>query len=104
MTDEIYLGMDNCGHRFVLPVQAKGGADKLNVVQTKQDIACCGKKFPALICRAISAQFVATDLIALFELTLEDGAIKIVDEAHYRLVPADQISAEDLLGYRRRRK
>jgi deoxyxylulose-5-phosphate synthase len=44
-------------------------------VQAKQDIACCEEKFPGLICRAISAQFMADDMIALFELTLEEGAI-----------------------------
>jgi hypothetical protein len=72
-------------------------------VQAKQDIACCGEKFPGLICRAISAQFMAADLIALFELTLDDGAIKVVDEAHYRPVTADQISPTDLASYRKRK-
>jgi hypothetical protein len=91
--------MDCRGRHFVVPVQAKGGNDKLSPVQAKQDIACCEEKFPGLICRAISAQFMADDLIALFELTLEDGAIKVVDEAHYRLVPAEQISRDDLKAY-----
>lgn len=103
VTDEIYWGMDSRGRRFVIPVQAKGDSDKLSPVQTKQDIACCEAKFPGLICRAISAQFIEDNLIALFELTLEDGALKIADEAHYRLVPADQISAEELIGYRKRK-
>lgn len=97
--DEIYVGIDKRGAQFVLPVQAKGGADQLSVVQAKQDIACCQEKFPNLDCRAISAQFIATDLIALFELTLDDGMVKIVEEKHYRLVPSDQITAEDLKTY-----
>ena len=101
--DEVYVGLDRSGRQFVVPVQAKGGGDKLNVVQTKQDIACCSEKFPGLICRALSAQFVEADRIALFELTLEDGAIKIADEAHYQLLPADQISLEELAGYRLRK-
>lgn len=45
----------------------------------------------------------ADDVIALFELTLHEGAIKVVDEAHYRLVPADQISPTDLASYRERK-
>ncbi len=85
-------------------MQAKGGSDKLSPVQAKQDIACCQEKFPGLICRAISAQFIERDLLCLFELTLDEGVIKIVDEAHYRLVPADQISREDLAAYRQRSK
>lgn len=100
--DEIYVGIDKRGAQYVLPVQAKGGADQLSVVQAKQDIACCQEKFPNLECRAISAQFIATDLIALFELTLEDGMVKIVEEKHYRLVPADQITVDDLQTYARR--
>lgn len=102
--DEVYVGVDWSGRQFVVPVQAKGGSDQLSSVQAKQDIACCAEKFPALICRAISAQFMANDLIALFELTLQDGTVKVVAESHYRLVPADQISREELLGYAQRSK
>ncbi|NQU41186.1 MAG: endonuclease [Lentisphaerae bacterium] len=97
--DEIYVGIDKRGAQFVLPVQAKGGADQLSVVQAKQDIACCQEKFPHLQCRAISAQFISSELIALFELAIEDGMVKIVEEKHYKLVPGDQISAEDLQTY-----
>lgn len=100
--DEIYVGIDRQGRQYVLPVQAKGGSDQLSVVQTKQDIACCTEKFPNLICRAISTQFMADDLIAMFELTVEDDHVRVVDERHYRLVPADQISADDLAAYSRR--
>jgi hypothetical protein len=101
--DEVYVGVDRNGRQFVVPVQAKGGSDKLGATQAKQDIACCEAKFPGLVCRAISAQFIEPNLVALFELTLEDGAIKIVDEAHYRLVPSEQISEADLMGYRQRK-
>ncbi len=102
--DEVYVGVDRVGRQFVVPVQAKGGNDKLSAVQARQDIGCCAEKFPGLICRAISAQFMEGDLIVLFELTLQDGAIKVADEAHYRLVPADQISCEELQDYARRKK
>ena len=101
--DEVYVGVDRNGRQFVVPVQAKGGNDQLSSVQAKQDIACCAGKFPSLICRAISAQFMANNLIALFELTLENGAIKVVNETHYRLVPADQITREDLAAYSARK-
>lgn len=100
--DEIYVGIDKRGAQYVLPVQAKGGADQLSVVQAKQDIGCCQEKFPNLECRAISAQFIEPDLIALFELALDDGMVKIVEEKHYRLVPGDQITADDLRTYARR--
>jgi hypothetical protein len=102
--DEVYLGVDRTGRQFVIPIQAKCGNDKQSAVQARQDILCCADKFPGLICRAISAQFMEGDLIALFELMLQDGAIKVVDEAHYRLVPADEISRDELLAYAQRKK
>lgn len=101
--DEVYVGIDRGGRQYVVPVQAKGGNDKLGATQAKQDIACCAAKFPDLICRAIAAQFMDDDLIALFELTVESGVVKIVDEAHYRLVPSDQIAPADLAAYRQRK-
>lgn len=100
--DEIYVGIDKHGRQFVLPVQAKGGSDQLSVVQTKQDIACCTDKYPDLICKAISAQFMEDDLIALFDLTVENNEVKVVDERHYRLVQADEIDRGDLISYARR--
>jgi len=38
----------------------------------------------------------------MFELAFDGEAVKIADEKHYDLVPADQISREDLAGYRSR--
>jgi hypothetical protein len=97
--DEVYVGIDKFGRQFVIPVQAKGGSDRHGVVQTQQDIACCAEKFPTLICRAISAQFMNDNKIALFELTTENGDIKIVEERHYQLVDANKISVSDLISY-----
>ena len=97
--DEIYVGIDRHGRQFVVPVQAKGGNDKHGVVQTQQDILCCAEKFPNLICRAVSAQFMSEERIAMFELTVQNGDIKVVDERHYQLVPASGISADDLRQY-----
>lgn len=102
--DEIYVGIDRHGCQFVVPVQAKGGSDKHGVVQTKQDILCCREKFPNLLCRAISAQFLGNDRIVLFELAVQDDEIKVVEERHYQLVPAQEISPEDLKTYAIRAK
>lgn len=97
--DEVYVGLDRHGRQYVVPVQAKGGSDKHGVVQTQQDIACCAEKFPYLICRAVSAQFMSNERIAMFELTVQDGDIKVVDERHYQLVSATDISESDLQQY-----
>lgn len=97
--DEIYVGVNRHGTHFVVPVQAKAGSDQIGVVQTKQDISCCAEKFPSLICRPISVQFLDDDIIAMFELTLETEQIKIVEEKHYQLVSKGDISDDDLMKY-----
>ena len=101
--DEVYVGVDRHGCQYVIPVQAKGGNDQLSTVQAQQDIACCLEKFPELVCRAISAQFMDDSRIALFELCVDqDGLVKTVNERHYCLVPADQIDSNDRYSYRQR--
>lgn len=101
-TDELYVGLDRKGVHYVFPVQAKGGKDALSVVQIEQDIAVCADKFPSLICRPIAAQFIERDLIALFELEQEEKGIAIAIEKHYRLVPPDQLTEQELQSYRSR--
>jgi hypothetical protein len=83
-------------------MQAKGGNDRLSVVQTAQDIACCKEKFAGLTCRPISAQFMTEDVIAMFELALDGEDVKLVEEKHYKLVQSDQISFDDLKLYAKR--
>lgn len=100
--DEIYVGLNRNGAHYVIPVQAKGGSDKLSPVQTAQDFACAKAKFPDLICRPVSAQFMDDDVIALFELTVEGGRVLIVDERHYRLVPSSEIDADTKRRYAER--
>lgn len=98
--DELYVGVDKRGGQYIIPVQAKGGNDQLSVVQTEQDLRCCAEKYPDLVARAVSAQFLEDDLIALFELTVEDAQVRVVEEKHYRLVPYMDITREDLDRYR----
>jgi len=100
--DELYVGVDRYGSHYVIPVQAKGGKDQLSVVQTAQDLACCKEKFPSLVCRAVSAQFMDDQRIAMFELLIQDEQVKVVDEKHYKLLPASEISKSDLEIYRAR--
>ncbi len=101
-TDEIYVGVDKKGRHYVFPVQAKGGADRLNVVQIEQDFALCASKFPALICRPIGAQFMEGSLIALFEFTSTSEGVKLAQEEHYRLAAPDDITPEILRDYQER--
>lgn len=97
--DELYIGLDKRGCHYVIPVQAKGGKDQIGVVQTTQDIKFVEEKFPNLRCRAIAAQFMGEKIVALFELTLQDGEVKLVEERHYRLVPAKDLDLDAIRDY-----
>lgn len=101
-TDELYVGLDRRGVHYIIPVQAKGGRDRLSIVQIEQDVALCASKFPHLTCRAVAAQFIGSSLIALFSLEETADGMRITGEAHYRLVSPDQITPEDLQAYKLR--
>lgn len=98
--DELYMGIDRHGCHYVIPVQAKGGKDQISVVQTKQDIRWADGKFPGMRCRAISAQFMADDRIAMFELSIQDDLVVVLDEKHYRLLPASEVDPKAITRYR----
>jgi hypothetical protein len=101
-TDEIYVGVDKRGAHYAVPVQAKGGSDRLSRVQIEQDFAVCEAKLPSLICRPVGAQFSADDVIALFEFEQVGDDMRIAAEKHYQLVPPDAVTDEDLDRYRQR--
>lgn len=98
--DELYIGLDKFGCHYVIPIQAKGGKDKIGIVQTAQDLAFAAERFPGMKCRALAAQFMASKVIALFELTIEQDEVKVVEERHYMLIPADKLNQEAVKAYR----
>lgn len=98
--DELYVGVDKCGRQYVIPVQAKGGSDRIGRAQLEQDIAYCRQAYADLICMPIAAQFMAGGVICVFQLTIDEERVKIVQEKHYKLVAASEISPEDLRALR----
>lgn len=98
--DELYVGLDRHGCHYIIPVQAKGGSDQISVVQTSQDIQWCEERFPGIRCRAISAQFMAEDRIAMFDLTVIDDEVTVVEERHYKLLPASELDQKALRDYK----
>lgn len=97
--DELYIGLDTRGCHYVIPVQAKGGSDQIGIVQTSQDIRFVAQRFPGMRCRPVAAQFMEGEIVALFELTLERDEVKVVEERHYRLVPAADLDQEAIRAY-----
>jgi len=98
-TDELYIGIDKKGRQYIMPVQAKGGTDKLSITQIEQDIMLCKEKYPELICRAIACQFISANNVAMFEFTVEDGKVLKEDEKHYMMVDANEITDDELNRY-----
>lgn len=98
--DEVYVGIDKRGCHYVIPVQAKGGKDQIGIVQTSQDIKWVEQRFPEMKCKAVAAQFMTDDVVALFELTLQDNEVRVVDEKHYRLVPWGELDLRAIASYR----
>lgn len=100
--DEVYVAVDRHGTQFIVPVQAKTGSDQIGIVQIGQDLKACAEKYPELVARPVAAQFLGNGVIALFELTLQDGDIVVVNEEHYMLVGAQEITDADRATYARR--
>ncbi len=101
-TDEIYVGIRKTGEQFVIPVQAKGGSDQLGAVQLAQDLALCRHVFPHLTCRLVAVQFKKSEnVIVMFEIIVQGENLKVLDERHYRLVPASEITEDDLATMQR---
>ena len=97
--DEIYVGVDRHGRHFVIPAQAKVGTDKIGYAQLYQDLAYCAERYSALVVRALSAKFMPDGTIAMFELTIDQDSVRIVQEKHYDLVPEGKISDDELREY-----
>ena len=103
-TDDLYVGVDRHGVHHAIPVQAKGGTDRIGVVQVEQDMAVCREKLPGLVPRALAAKFLADGVIALFEFNADpDGHVVVAAERHYRLVARSELSETELREYRANR-
>lgn len=93
------MGIDKRGRHYVIPVQEEGGNDRIGTVQAAQDIRFVRERFEGMRCRGIAAQFLDDEVVALFGLTEQYDEIRVVEERHYRLVPAQQLDAEPIREY-----
>ncbi len=96
--DDMYVGIDKAGRQYFMPLEAKGRGGDLSVIQIGQNIACGTKQFKHLILRPLGAKFLADGSIAMFEfnVTKEWDKIKKIEERRYKLVPANEVPAEQI--------
>ena len=84
--DEIYVGIDSEGKKYIIPVEAKGGGDKNGIVQLEQEINYCAQNYGEMTCRAVAVKFVNTTDVVMFELVVINNVVQIKQERHYRLI------------------
>jgi len=97
---ELYVSNVRNDPPVVIPVQTTSRQNQLTVApRTRRDIAYCQEAFPGLRCRPVSVQPMDDDVIAIFELTIQDGQILIMEEKHYKLVRSSPVTFEDLQSY-----
>jgi len=78
------------GQQFVIPVQAKAAAINSRDPNSAGRGVLPGEiRQPEVSPRV--CQFMADGVIAMFELTMQDGQIRVVDEKHYKLVPSRRL-------------
>jgi hypothetical protein len=101
-TDEIYVGIDQRGAHYVIPVEAKGRTESVGIVQIEQGFAVCEAKFPEAICIPVAAQLMRDNAIALFAFEETERGLAVSLERQYLLVSPDELTAEELATYRTR--
>ncbi|MBW7995546.1 MAG: endonuclease [Candidatus Glassbacteria bacterium] len=99
--DEVYVGIDQRGAHYIIPVEAKGEKDKIGRIQIEQYFAFGETKFPNMICRPLAAQFLKDDVIVIFSFTKHEDQIRIIFEKHYLLVSKNELSLKEIAEYSR---
>ena len=54
------------------------------------------------VCLPVAAQFMPDEVVALFSFEASDRSLKIADEKHYKLVPPEDLTEDDLRAYAQR--
>lgn len=97
--DEVYVGVVKSGAQYVIPVEAKGRMDFIGAVQMWQNARWAEQKHASLGARIVAAQSLSGQIIAMLELDVDGYDVTVLDEKHYRLVPQEEISTQELKGY-----
>lgn len=69
-------------------------------MQSEQDFVLASPMFPGLMCRAIAAQFMKDNLIALFGFELSESEVALDREVHFKMPQPDDLSVADMERYR----
>ena len=88
--DDLYLGTDEAGKDYAVPVLVETANQKIHRQQIDSSFALCRKILPNLACVAVVARFFGNSNIALLKFKQQDGTAVISEERHYRLMSVGQ--------------
>jgi hypothetical protein len=92
--DDLYLGVDTEGNRYVIPVEAKTAGEPLGVVQVVSLNSFAQENFPDLILRSIAIKSWTDDSIFFvrFNDSLDCDEIEVIEYRRYRLIREEQLA------------
>jgi len=87
--DDIYVGVDREGTKYIIPLEAKSGdeRDKLGWIQVANMVKFARQNYPELRCRPVAAKRVERNMIHMVEFNDNPNSeeISIVQEKLYKL-------------------
>ena len=110
--DEVYVGTEQSGAHFLIPVQVKGLAakERISCVQLICDSYWCAEVFPNAVARVLAAKIVRKETvgrtkdvmtIALIEAKIDHKYnVTKAHERHFKLVPSLLLSDTQIKRYR----
>jgi hypothetical protein len=97
--DELYVGLRDFGSPCIVPLLVQRPDHPIDGACLERVEAFCHHHYRGLTPRFVAVQLKPTDygeVVVVFDLVRRDDRVRLRAEKHYRLVPADQISDEDL--------
>lgn len=86
--DEIYIGINKEGKKYIIPCQAKSPKDRLGIVQVIQDIRFCRQNY-SIQCKPLAIQLLSKNSLAMLELAVTERDdiffLSVVNECYYQL-------------------
>jgi hypothetical protein len=95
--DDLYVGLNQNGSQFVIPVEAKCVGETLSKTQVVQNIDFARTQYPRLILRPVGVQELKDGSLVLIEFTpaTHPDDVKIKELRRYKLVPMSEVPPQD---------
>lgn len=99
--DEVYFGINKFGNKQVIPVISLGKEQPLWLSMALRICESYYAEYASDTCHPIITQFLTEKVIAFWVFEFSQNHFALETEKHYRLVRPDELSKEELAGYRK---